>query len=397
MTLEGMPSEPVDISPDRQEAPDMPDIHKAMYLMGNHPAKMVTLLALTTFPPDEYITKGGLRKRLVTLQEGVSDWTPGPQVLLGYCKNAMQPPGFVEFGAGTGSKRRNNVQPEGVRLTEKGRLLGPVVAGALLNLELESMGRSDSGHQPLFLQVVMGSGQCSKGRIIGSPTRLTVYDALLRHSPEGIAEAELRTESGLSYAHLTGVTQDLGQLGVLCKDDDYDDKRTFNLSDKLVGFSGRTVAPEMAAVIAALVNLRVEGTTTASVKDILGRAQQMRPDLSRSIMSKLFTRWLYPSRNASLVQEVKLSSDNQRYHTRISIPGEHREYLKELLQIRQMLVEDSPEAEAFREAASQQASVIVSSAKQIGRLLAQSKRMSGSVKRYRAGDCIHNVAQLIPG
>ena len=376
----------------------MHEMHSAMYVTGNNPAKMLTMLALATFPEEAYVTSRDLEGRLTALcDKGDGDgWVPAPPTLLNYCKT-FEPAELVSFGTVQNRlSAKISKRTEAVRLTQKGRRIGPVVAGALLSLELQTL-ESDGPEevQRFALQTAMGTTLYSKGRIIGAPTRLDIYDLLLQRT-EGMAQVELRRELGLSHSGLAMVVQDLCDAGILVNQTNHGESRVFRLLGKASDFQVKSWAsPERATVIAAIAALRSEGVVQTTAKDILDRAVRIEPSLARDRMSYLLTRWVRHPPNRYLVEEAKLSS-NAYNHTRIFIPDKNRAYLKEVLQIRRLLIEDSTEAEAFRQTARRQAEAILSSPREVSCLLRQSRQNAKSIDRRGEHDWAHDIISLIP-
>ncbi len=167
-SLEPLPEQPPLAAPS--------DMHTAMYLMGNHPAKMVSLLALESFPPGEYIGRNMLAQRLEAMKEGADGWMPQPTTLLDYCRDNLGPLGFIDSIKPERPSGTKKDMPSGeLRLSEKGRLLGPLVAGPLLSFELETLEADyDKNNLRLPLQVAMGKTYYAKGRLKGGPTRFSI-------------------------------------------------------------------------------------------------------------------------------------------------------------------------------------------------------------------------------
>jgi len=390
------PNEWIEPSTDSWTATDMARAQEAMFLMGNHPAKLATHLALTTFEPEEYVSKARLQRQVAALQEGNDGWTPKPQTLLTYCKDSMVPLGFVELGH-TVSAHKKETEIESVRLTEKGRAIGSVVAGALLRLELQNLEHSTSdAHKASFLQDIIGKTFYKKGRLSGAPTRFAIYETLLAlQVDEGLAQTELKSKTGLPHSTLVMLTQDLCHLDILYKEDDFNAKQTFTISPNLLDIDlNRLLTIETRTIVTAAMVLFQEGHTQVKGTDILERAQQMKPEFSRRRMNKLLIKWLAHPANTSLLQEVKLSKKPQ-YHTRIGIRNERRNYLQELMHIRRMLADNSDEARLFRATATRQAEMLLASPQDIARLMTQAQNKSRSHMPNTA-DWLDDLLSLIP-
>ncbi len=199
------------------------------------------------------------------------------------------------------------------------------------------------------------------------------------------------SNSGLSVA-----LQDLRNLGIVHKEEIQADSRIFILSEELAELNiGRVRAPESVAVLTALIRLQAEGHTKISGKRIFDSVAAARPEMSRRRMNWLFTKWRGNPNNAALVPEVRLS-DRQYDRSHVAIVPEYQNYLSNLLGIRQMLGEDNPAAEAWRQAAREQAKDIAASPDHIARLLQLSKTHAACVNVPRDADWARDLAQFIP-
>ncbi|HSX08056.1 MAG TPA: WhiB family transcriptional regulator [Candidatus Saccharimonadales bacterium] len=372
------------------------DLRVAMFLMGNQPAKMANYLALTTFEPEEFVSRTSLEQRVAALQGDTCGWVPSPQTLLNYCKESLLPVGFVEFGSVSGKVKNSEIPA--TRLTQKGRELGGIVAGALLSLELQSINELEAGTpDPPSLQDVMGRVFYKDGRLSGAPTRFAIYETLMQLSPgEGLALVELRRKLDLGHTTVLGAVQDLCNLNILCKEDNFNEKRRLTMSPDLLHANVSLLwANESMAVLAGMKELLKEGRTQVTNADIVARAQQIQPQLSRNKISRALNRWLAHPSHASHVQEVKITN-NRRHHTQISVSEERRDYLAKLLNIRRLLTEDSEMGDSFRETAMQEAERIASSPQDIARLMRRAKSKTKGLTPEGTVYWMDDLASFIP-
>lgn len=362
-------------------------MEKALFLVGNHPAKLIACLALTTFEPGQCITANALHNKIRELQKRGNGWTPKPPTLFGYCRDAMAPSGLVEL-------IKEGKQDRSVRLTEQGIQIAPVLVGALCELELESIhNRPQEIEQPLFLQDVLGKTSYRDGRFIGAPTRFTIYKALLQLPPEtSIIQAELiqklHKETELCRATVAGTLTDLYHLRILHKERDINTGRLLSLSPELLDICiDRLRRTESRAVVAAIKSLLSEGRDEVVRGDILQRAKELEPSLPEQKITSALKKWLEYPPNAKLVQAINDGNE-------VTLPAEHRNYLRKLLNIQQLLTEESQAAEEFREAARKRAKELLLSPEQIFRLLWHTKmRTAGCSDAEKWKD---DLRQLVP-
>lgn len=384
--------------PELETVLGLPAALATMYLVGSHPAKMVTFLALNSFQEGEYVTKERLVKRLEQMRGGGDGWMPTRSTVYGYCRDALKPLDLIEFGTTMGTK--GSIKKEGmvgaVRVTERGRRIGPTVVGALLHLELQSIKQERFGDgYPLPLQIALGKPLLSKERITGVPTRLRIYDALL-HAPEGLPQVELKRAAGVSHTGIVVQVQDLCHLDILTKEDSHGEKRYFELSEDISELGSRFArSSEGGIIMTAIQQLHRRGAGRVTMVDILDCIDQIDPGVSRRKMNKLVSNWAARPTNSRFIQEAKLS-ENRYHQTRVRLAEPYKDYIRELIRIRRLLTEESPEANAFRAQSRQHAEEIVVSSEHIAQLLARSGDQSNHIAVRGDGDWARGIVSLIP-
>jgi len=368
--------------PQPQLEADMPDALRAMYVMGSHAAKLLTCLTLTTFPPEEYVSSNEINVRLTQLQGATAGWKLGPDVAYGYGKRAFKPLGFIES---TTVNRAGQGSPvEVMRLTEKGRHLGTVVAGAMLSLELQSIDKAKAGLPSISLQDIMGVPDVLKGSFERPPTRLSICEALLQHPGQGLSQAELTTMCRINKSTTSVAVRSLLSSGIVTRDNGLVDKRTFALTDRLSEINiDHLPSIELIAMIEAARILQKQGFTQVTLSQWHETAVQVRPRARRDLMKYGFTQWHRRGENGSKIPEIE-PAKNLRYQTRIVLAEEHTDYIQELLRIRHLLVDTTPEAADFRRAAKAQAIAILGAPDKVASLMAYAKDKTSFAKGSRA-------------
>ena len=380
-----------------QAAIAMPDEHKAFYLLGNNPAKMVTLLALYSLLPKGFVTSYRVCQYMAEMRQDTESWTPSRGGVERYCQDALLPIGALECE--DAALATENTSSKRLRLAESGKTLGMIVAGALLPVELKTLEHEDEHDRRLSLQAAMGLTCQKEGELQGAPSRFAIFEKLLER-PEGLSQADLRDEVGLPKLGTIAVLRQLVDLGLLHKEESYGGKRVFELSPDLVRVDPRTSRlPESKAVLEALVGFHAEGKRRITIKQVIDRGLTARPDLLRKRMVQIFRDWRNSPRNKGLMVPVKLGQD-ARASTRYTIADEYGGFIGELVGIKQKLVEVGPEAEDWRAEAWHYAADMTAktpeNAQRVALLMESVRSYSGRKIDPTIRSWKHNITELVP-
>jgi len=403
MSAEASPhAEHFESLPEQSLSPAIPDEHVAMYFTGNNAAKLVLWLALESFPASYNIKPKAISERIKDMQAGADGWNIIPSKLLGYCHDSLAPAKLIRYGSPEAEKaiqqKKYNSKEEydkGLRLSGLGRALGPMVAGPLLSFELKTLEENtDKNNKRLPLRLAMGKAYRTNEKIKGVPTRFEIYDALLQN-PEGLALKDLLEHTDVGHSTLLGVVQELCNIGLLHNEDYHSENRIFTVTDQVNAMDTSQFQETVLAAIQALRCFYVEGLQQVSAKRIFDKAALLRPNISRQDIGTTFWKWLKKSNRRELIPEVRVSN-HRRTLSHITIAPEYRQYLEELSLIKRMLVEDSPEAQVWREEAGAQAKTITDDPERVALLTSSAKTTAANVGSTNNEEWARKLRHLIP-
>jgi len=359
------------------------DMAMRMDYAGNHPGKLATIVALSTFDGDGYATRAELMHRLNQIQGAWPRWdfTETPRTGDGYCKKALEPAGLVETGKKIGASGK---PVAAFRLTPAGRTDGLALAGALLPLEL-------TAQEGTSLQGAMGLSGEQRAKGGGEPARLAMYRYLV-DSPRGAAASvELQRATGRSQGTTDAIIRDLVTAGIFSSiERSLPDSRTFRLSEP----PGEIIASKKMyagtlAVIKAARWLQQQGKVEVTGAELLDAAR-LADAFERAEAWKNFRRWVLAGSNVFLTDQRV--HDNLNIRTKIAITQKWRPFLRELLRVRDLLSGEDERAAAFR-----------ASALKYGQQLPQRPRtlatVLGRTREYiqqKEGEWLDRIPDLVP-
>lgn len=181
-------------------APERTPIHDAIDAAGNHPIKLLTLVALAG-SMDTPLSRLELGHAVDDLQDENNpgyrmDGTTALNQPYNLCTSALEPAGLVRFTTKHVKIRRNPV--EACAITEKGLEVGLPVAGAFLGYELD--------HPETSLLKILGeSGGTTGLRRFQSTKRLTLYNLLLQHPSKRVFREDMENV-GVPYGMALGLS-----------------------------------------------------------------------------------------------------------------------------------------------------------------------------------------------
>jgi len=320
----------------------------AIELIGNVPAKMLTLLSQVALSQADFTPYSHIKNRLNAIQG------PEPAVrfertghIEAYVNQGLAPAGMVETGRQLGTGGR---QVHAVRATERGRSEGVAIAGALLDLELDAPQNS-------FLTKVMGLPSRQPGV---HNHRAMLYQKLMQ-GPRAIAELQSPT---YNVPAVTRTVKELCALGVLQEDRV---NRMFAVREATGRFHHR-LRPETRAGIMAALALRHEGHDPVSGTAILERARRMHPGLAPAAIRRSFFLWASET-DSNFIEELTPAAGKGRARLEYSIADDYRPYVGRWLQARELLAADTPEGADFRHEARQKAWEILEAPEAVAQLL----------------------------
>jgi WhiB family redox-sensing transcriptional regulator len=382
---------------DSAELAPLGDMAKVMDYVGSHPGKLVTVLALSTFPPEKYVTSPELVRRMNAIQGDTPGWdfTASYTTPFSYCKRSLDKAGLVEFT--TQPSVQKGKTTEAVRLNAFGRLGGMIAAGALLPLELAAL--ELGGDQSL--QEAMGAAQQQRARSGGDPSRLVIYRELLGTPSGALAISELGRRTGLGPGTIVATIQELCRTGVLERSDRSEPaSRTFtldqppNISDNYL----RLMNEGTRAAIAAASELYRQGRTTVNGAELLQAASVLQPDIDTRKVWEMLLAWVRGQdrgRSESFIVENQLT-DDRRIRTQVRVSEPWQPFLTQLLKIRGLLTSDEPEAVAFRAEALTRAEQLAGARQLLAQVLAKAQGTSHFVPAQSDEDWTVSIRQHIP-
>jgi|GEM_PF-1108775 len=326
----------------------LPDVWVAMYYAGNNPAKLVTLSALEHFPSEVFVDPSDVAKHTKEMQADAPGWSNTPTQIIGYCRKSLVPADLVEFG-------ETKHDTEGIRLTERGRNIGSLIVGVLTPTELRTIENGDEDNKRLPLQVAVGRTSRHRGKLRGSTTRFDIYEALLRH-PEGLSSQGIFENVTVAQPNVVMATRELLNTGII-RNEDREESNVFALTDRLDEIDVNQCPPDIQIIIESMKHYRSQGTTQISSKQLLDKVATLSHGVLRTEMSSRFSGWRRWANRAELIPLLE-PSGGKKQRTRYTITSEYQNFLSELVHIKQMLVDPSPTAEAWRKDAQRQAGLL---------------------------------------
>jgi WhiB family redox-sensing transcriptional regulator len=356
---EALQTESFEVSP-VQPAEGVPDMHVAMYYAGNNPAKLITLSALESFSPGDFVDPSALINRVRDMQPAGQGWSNTTTGLMNYCRKSLAPAELVEF--------RNNGAtrlPSEVRLAQKGRRIGRIILGGMAPAELRTLDNEDEDNKRLPLQVALGRTSYDRGTLRGAPTRFDVYEALWRN-PDGLSHQEL-LENITAIPNLVVIVRELVNLGIV-HNKPREENNIYALSDRLAEIDTSRSPSYIQAIVDSMKYFHSQGATQVSTKRVFDRAATLCPEHPRSDISSRFSAWRRWANRAELIPVIEPTNE-KRWRTQLTIAPEYRSFIGELIHIKQMLVEESDVAEDWRKDALEQAKAITSDPETVARLM----------------------------
>lgn len=366
------------------------DMGMLMDYAGNNPAKLATIVALSTFREGELVTGNELARRLNTLQGDERGWDflgSSRNVPIEYCRKSLLPAGLVEFGTKTNDEDRTS----DVRLTPSGFTDGLTLAGALIPFDF-------AASEANFVQDAMGSSALgrSRSRTRSEPSRLTIYRHIL-DSPQSATVAGLRHAASLTQPAARDLLNGLTLIGILITEMRVNPgERNFLLGEPPVNLhkAFKMMRGNVRTLVESVLALRERGMVEVTGDDIL-QATALPAGPDRYKAWKRFIIWTQRS-PYSFVKELGLQdNDNPRLYSQISIAKPWQKFLAELLQVRDMLTGNDERSLAFREAALARGRLLKDKPEILTAVLAKSKMYAQT--HAGAKSWLPEVIDYVPG
>ncbi|HSX34397.1 MAG TPA: WhiB family transcriptional regulator [Candidatus Saccharimonadales bacterium] len=371
-------------APARAELSPLADTAMLMDYAGNHPGKLATIIALSTFPGDGFATHAEVINRLNSIQGEDPGWdfTDSRSLPAAYCRKSLAPAGLVEFGTKVSVK---GVPVEAVRLTPTGLTEGIMLAGALIPFDA-------TAPEGTSLQEAMGGSQQQRVLGNGEPSRLAMYRTLL-DAPRGVvAGVDLQRATGLSQGTASSIVKELDTAGIFSSiERSAPANRLFHLAEPPQSVHNLPIHTrgDTLAIIKAAMQLRAHGKTQATGAEIL-EMSVLPAGSDPGVAWGVFTRWLRESNNSFLTEQTP--HDNIALRTRIAITRTWRPFLRELLRVRQLLAEGAEDAANFRANALAYGQDLVNHPKILATVLARAEAYS----RRGSDDWLDHIAGFVP-
>lgn len=324
------------------------------------PSKMVTLLALNTFEEGQRVGFLELANRINDLQEPYGTREARRANLKNHCQKALLPAGLIEF-------EQPDLVPDGktahaVSLTEKGATAGVAISGAMLGLQL------DVPHKD-FLQKVMNI----RVDPVRDNPRPLIYQKILDDGPAGVME--IARFAGISSARTTQFVQVLCENNVLTH-------------QSLIGPTNRKyllaagdfpvtakVTPPTQAVLDAALGLRSREHKVVTAQQLLDEVSRQKPRLPQQVAWESLRTWLeYKPHRSGLIRPVEYG----KAKSKVAIAEAFRPYIQKMLDIRSLLMGNSPEARAFQAESRQNAEEIIHTPELVAQALAHRSGFAAS-------------------
>jgi len=311
------------------------------------PAKMVTVLALSTFSPEQGATFSELATRYNDLQGEQQTRTAIRETMIQHCQRTLILADLVEL--------RTDATPYAVRLTEKGATLGMSIVGAQLGLQLETP------HEG-FYERAMGT----RADVTRDNPRVPMYREILANGPASVTQ--LARAADISSGRTTHFVQGLTDEGVLSERQIYDlEQYTYLLAAG--DFPVTTKTNEIATIIleAATTLRRTKHVVTA--QELLDQVSKIKPAYPQKEVWKSLRIWHHykPHRNG-LIRPVEAETNYCK--TKVDISTDFKPDIAQMLNIRNFLTSDTKHAKKFQANARQDARDIAHSPELIRKVLA---------------------------
>jgi WhiB family redox-sensing transcriptional regulator len=355
---------------------------------GNHPGKLATLVALSTFHDEtvgpQFATHAEVVNRLNLIQGDEPGWdfTETRSLPAAYCRKSLQPAGLVEYGTKVSVK---GTPVEAVRLTPLGLTEGLILAGALIPLDW-------GAPEGASIQGAMGASQQQRANGGGEPSRIAMY-RYLDSSPRGVAAAvDLQHAANISQGTASSVVRELDNAGILSSVERSDPaNRTFTLNEPPAGAHHlpKHTRADTRAVIKAALLLQAHGKTQVTGAEIL-ELTMLPAGADRGVAWANFTAWVRGSGSSFLSEQT--AHDNIALRTRIAITRNWRPFIHELLRVRQLLTSADEASETFRARTLEFGQKLAQRPKMLAAVLGQAEAYS----RRGSDDWLEQVAGIVP-
>jgi len=315
------------------------------------PAKMVTLLALGTFPAQEKVGFLALADRCNDLQGAYKTRDIIKATVVKHCKSALSTAGLVELGqaATEGGKSFHTVG-----LSEKGATVGVAISGAMLGLQLETP-------QEGFLETVMSV----RADVARDNPRPLIYEKLL-DGPASVMD--IARFAGISPAQTTHFVQVLTEGNVLSHRSLIDPaNREYQLAQGEFPVTTKA-SPVSGFILKAALTLRSNDHTTVTGQDLLDEVGRTNPRVPQETVWKALLTWMQygPHRNG-LIRPLAGPSTAK---SEVSITPDFESSIKAMLERRRLLLGTDAQAAAFQARARQDAHEIINSPELVAQVLA---------------------------
>jgi hypothetical protein len=367
----------------------LPSFDSAIDAIGNHPAKMVTLLVLAE-NSSRYYSRALLDEALMEVQGDDPGWPllrggRGTRGLpFSYCEGSIEPIGMLVEGK-IASQLENRLIGA-YQISEAGLQVGVPLSGAFLGWEL--------GYEETSLQQLLGSSN-SRDRIGRMPSlRTKIYEHLLSAADHGMSHAGLRHALGETagrFMQLIPNLRDAGIIDVTERYDPMDRKVTLHAPDFMnLRIAGPRVHPETRAIFDVAQKLVDGDRTKMTGQDLLDAITEAYPQYDQRIVWQRLTIARANDR-MGFVEFAPFEGDTQQ-HTNIAIAPFYEEPIAALLWAIRSLKEDAD----YREGARQQAHEIIQNPELVSQLMAKARENSAHANSLPNAEWHSIILQHIP-
>lgn len=311
------------------------------------PAKMVTALALSTFPAEQGATFTELATRFNDLQGEYQTRTLIREAAIQHCQATLLPAGLIEISA--------DAKAYTVRFTEKGKTLGMSIVGAQLGLQLETP------HEGFYERTMS-----TRAEITRDNPRVPLYKEILTNGPAAIMD--LARAADISSSRTTNFVQRLTDDGVLSAHHIYDlEQYRYLLAAGDFPISSRP--SEVSATILEAARILRDTKHVVTAQELLDQVSRLKPEYPQKEVWEALLSWHhYKPHRMGLIRPAETEPSKSK--TSIDISDAFKPDIAQMLKIRHLLIADTKGARKFQANAQQDARDIAHSPELVAKALA---------------------------
>lgn len=351
-------------------APEPMSMNRTIDVLAD-PGKMITFLAVGTFPPEKKVTISDVAERSNELQSPYETRHVKAANVKKHCKTLVAA-GLIELEKG---RVPDSVGPAYIlHRTEKGVTAGVAASGAMLGLQLEV---PEEG----FLERTM-SIRADTAR---DNPRPAFYERLLS-GPASITE--LATAANISMARTTHFVQRLCDDNVLLHQNFIGpENHTYLLATGDFPAAPKNHITDY--VLEAAQTLRARNSRIVTGQDLLDEVNRVNPRLPRDTVWHALRTWMaYEPHRRGLIRP----QDEWGARSRVDIIPSLVPYIKKMIEMRRLLMGEDKEARDFQAQAREDAQEIVNSPELVAQALGYK---SGYTAQTDAGNNWRGAAESI--